>query len=72
MDTPNFPRDVLDRFERRLPRAVTFLDDRDDPLRRSFEYPFATAHPAVVVGGTESDLHARGNPLPIQIKRKAL
>src|SRR4029079_9963660 len=29
--------------------------------RRSFEYPFAIATPAVVVGGTESDLDARGN-----------
>ena len=30
--------------------------------RRSFEYPFATRIPAIIFGGTESDLHGRGTP----------
>jgi hypothetical protein len=47
----------------RLPRAVTFLDDRDDLLPQIFRVSLRhRATPAVVVAGIESDLHARGNP----------
>ena len=47
----------------RLPRAVTFLDDSDDPLPQVFSsIPSPSRTPAVVVRGTRSDLLARGNP----------
>jgi hypothetical protein len=46
-----------------LPRAVTFLDNRDDPLPADLSsIPSPSRTPAVVVRGTESDLLARGNP----------
>src|SRR5450631_4624490 len=44
----------------RLPRAVTFLDDRDDPLAQVFRV--SLCHRAPPVAATESDLRARGNP----------
>ena len=47
---------------RRLPRAVTCLDYRDDPLPQIFRVSLRHRVPRRRRRKTESDLHARGNP----------